>query len=82
MLEAGTRTFSNSTSPWPWGASSYPNTVSIRTTLMPGVSRGTRIIDCCLYLSGFLASVLPMKMRTLQRGSPMPEVHHLCPLIT
>src|SRR5919197_5867959 len=49
---------------------------------MPGVSRGTRIIDCCLYLSGFFGSVLPMKMRILQRGSPMPEVHHLWPLIT
>src|SRR5919109_5649771 len=49
---------------------------------MPGVSRGTTIIDCCLYLSGFLGSVLPMKMRTLQRGSPMPDVHHLCPLMT
>src|SRR6266403_5439526 len=54
----------------------------MRTTLMPGVSRGTRIMDCCLYLSGFFASVLPMKMRILQRGSPMPEVHHLSPLMT
>src|SRR2546425_6894614 len=51
-------------------------------TLIPGVSRGTRIMDCCLYLSGFFGLVLPMKMRTLQRGSPMPEVHHLWPLIT
>src|SRR5438093_12835253 len=49
---------------------------------MPLLSRGTTIIDCCLYLSGFLGSVLPMKIRTLQRGSPMPEVHHLWPLIT
>ena len=31
---------------------------------------------------GSSASVLPMKMRTLQRGSPMPEVHHLWPLMT
>src|SRR5881296_2176481 len=54
----------------------------MRSTLMPGVSRGTRIMDCCLYRSEFLASVLPMKMRILQRGSPMPEVHHLWPLIT
>src|SRR6266850_1207633 len=54
----------------------------MRRTLMPAESRGTTIIDCCLYLSGFLGSVLPMKMRTLQRGSPMPEVHHLWPLIT
>src|SRR5262245_31095453 len=49
---------------------------------MPGVSRGTTIIDCCLYLSGFFGSVLPMKMRTWQRGSPMPDVHHLWPLMT
>src|SRR5919197_6483583 len=49
---------------------------------MPGASRGTTIIDCCLYLSGFFGSVLPMKMRILQRGSPMPDVHHLWPLIT
>src|SRR5207249_231559 len=50
--------------------------------LIPGASRSTRIIDCCLYLSGFLGSVLPMKMRILQRGSPIPEVHHLWPLMT
>src|SRR5438477_3321668 len=54
----------------------------MRITLIPGGSRGTTIIDCCLYLSGFLGSVLPMKMRTLQRGSPIPDVHHLWPLIT
>src|SRR5690242_9536247 len=54
----------------------------MRLTVMPLLSRGTTIMDCCLYLSGFLGSVLPMKMRTLQRGSPMPEVHHLWPLMT
>src|ERR687891_1670085 len=54
----------------------------MRMTLMPGVSRGTTIMDCCLYRSGFLGSVLPMKMRILQRLSPMPEVHHLWPLMT
>ena len=47
-VDAGTRALSKRTSPWPCGASSYPNTVSIRRTVMPGVSRGTRIIDCCL----------------------------------
>ncbi len=35
-----------------------------------------------MYLSGFFGSVLPMKMRILQRGSPIPEVHHLWPLMT
>src|SRR3989304_5597915 len=54
----------------------------MRTILIPGASRGTRIMDCCLYLSGFLGSVLPMKMSILQRGSPIPEVHHLWPLTT
>src|SRR5207237_5869571 len=54
----------------------------MRLTVMPLLSRGTTIIDCCLYLSGFFGSVLPMKMSTLQRGSPMPDVHHLWPLIT
>src|SRR5688500_3291192 len=54
----------------------------MRSTLIPGVSRGTRIIDCCLYLSEFFGSVLPMKMMILHRGSPMPEVHHLRPLMT
>src|SRR5262244_626260 len=54
----------------------------MRLIVMPLLSRGTMIIDCCLYLSGFFGSVLPMKMSTLQRGSPMPDVHHLSPLMT
>jgi hypothetical protein len=47
----------------------------------PGVSRGTRIIDCWRWRrpSG---SVLPMTMKILQRGSAAPEIHHLRPLIT
>src|SRR5437868_3643363 len=53
----------------------------MRSILMPGVSIGTRIIDCCLCL-GALASVLPMKIEILQRGSPAPDDHHLVPLIT
>src|SRR5258708_39096355 len=53
----------------------------MRSILMPGVSMGTRIIDCCLCL-GALGSVLPMKIEILQRGSPAPEDHHLLPLIT
>ena len=50
-------------------------------TRTPGASIGTRIIDCCLCL-GASGSVLPMKMATLHRGSPAPEVHHLRPLMT
>src|SRR6266446_4937286 len=47
----------------------------------PGVSIGTRIIDCCL-CGGAAGSVLPMKMQILQRGSPDPDDHHLWPLMT
>ncbi len=43
-----------------------------RTTVTPGVSRGTRIIDCCWW-RGASGSVLPMKMKILQRGSPRPR---------
>ena len=35
-----------------------------------------------LVLGAADGSVLPMKMATLQRGSPAPELHHLRPLIT
>src|SRR5579862_240419 len=48
---------------------------------MPGVSIGTKIIDCCLCF-GAEGSVLPMKIEILHRGSPAPEDHHLRPLIT
>ena len=50
-------------------------------TSTPGVSRGTRIIDCCAWRGAF-GLVLPMKMKSLQRGSPPPLDHHLRPLIT
>src|SRR5579863_1343623 len=53
----------------------------MRTTLTPGDSMGTRIIDCCLW-AGTEGLLLPMKMAILQRGSPAPEDHHLCPLMT
>src|SRR5215212_1831835 len=51
----------------------------MRRIVTPGVSIGTRIIDCCLCFSAF-GSDLPMKIAILQRGSPAPEVHHLRPL--
>ena len=50
--------------------------------LTPGVSIGTRIIDCWRWRSGLSGSVLPMKMQILQRGSVAPVVYHLCPLMT
>src|SRR5580658_9987621 len=53
----------------------------MRTIFTPGVSSGTRIIDCC-WCAGADGSVLPMKMATLHRGSPAPEDHHFRPLIT
>jgi hypothetical protein len=49
-------------------------------TVMPGVSAGTRIIDCCACAARRVG--LAHEDETLQRGSPAPEVHHLRPLIT
>src|SRR5699024_1657088 len=54
---------------------------SIRSTVTPGVSSGTRIIDCCSCL-GASGSFFPITMASLQRGSPTPDDHHLRPLIT
>src|SRR6266481_9620426 len=53
----------------------------MRRMVTPGVSNGTRIMDCCLWRAAE-GSVLPMKMEILQRGSPAPDDHHLRPLIT
>src|SRR5580658_6989247 len=53
----------------------------MRSMVTPVVSIGTRIMDCCLCF-GPAGSVLPMKIEILQRGSPAPLDHHLCPLIT
>ena len=50
-------------------------------TVTPGVSIGTRTIDCCWCFAA-AGSVLPMKIAILQRGSMAPEVHHLRPLMT
>src|SRR6185503_12521231 len=52
-----------------------------RRMLMPGVSLGTRIIDCCRCLSAS-GSVLPITMKISQAGSIAPDDHHLVPLIT
>ena len=83
MLAAGTRTFSNS-----------DLGVAVRRVVVaehrqhahrpsrPARRVGTRIIDCCWCRSALSGSVLPMKMKILQRGSPAPEVHHLRPLMT
>jgi hypothetical protein len=81
MLETGTCTFSKYISAWPCGASSYPNTDSGRTMRTPLVSAGTITMLCCEW-RGASGSVLPMVMKTAQRGSAAPEVHHLWPLIT
>src|SRR5580700_11643751 len=53
----------------------------MRSILIPGVSNGIKIIDCCLCFAA-VGSVLPMKIDILQRGSPAPLDHHLWPLIT
>ena len=80
-LESGTRTSVKETSPWPCGSSCMPITESIRSTLTPGVSRGTSTIVCraCRSASG---SVSPMKTKILQSGWPTPVDHHLRPLMT
>ena len=52
-----------------------------RTTVTPGASIGTRIIDCRWYGSAS-GSVTPMNTATLQRGSSAPLVNHLWPLMT
>ncbi len=80
-LPAGTRTSANDTSPWPSGSSYIPIVLSIRSTLTPGVSIGTRTIECrwCRSASGSLS---PMNTRILQSGWPTPVDHHLRPLMT
>mmetsp|Transcript_21783 Transcript_21783/g.68237 ORF Transcript_21783/g.68237 Transcript_21783/m.68237 type:complete len:255 (+) Transcript_21783:319-1083(+) len=91
-LARDTRTLWKATSAWPWGASSYPNTLSMRTTSTPAVSIGTSTIDCCIRTDAPAASASPlgppppttrpMTMASLQRGSPAPVVHTLRPLMT
>src|ERR1700688_280525 len=53
----------------------------MRTIFTPGVSSGTRIMDCCLCAAAD-GLVLPIRIATLQRGSPAPKTHHLHPLFT
>ena len=52
-----------------------------RTTVTPGVSRGTRIMLCwrCFCASG---SVFPMTMKIFASGSIAPVAHHLRPEMT
>ncbi len=80
---AGTRTSWKTTSAWPpceW--SSYPYTRIARRTSTPGVSRGTRIIDCWRRMSSPSGSVLPITMKTAQSGFIAPEMYHFRPLTT
>ena len=81
MLETGTRTSVNEISAWPSGSSYMLIAVSLRSTVTPGVSRGTSTIECrwCRSASG---SVSPMKTKILQSGLPAPVDHHLRPLMT
>ena len=77
----GTRTSSNSVSQWPPPAS-WPNTGSARTTVTPGVSIGTRIIEWrrCGSASG---SETPMRIANLHAGRrraarpPLVRVDHV-----
>ena len=47
----------------------------------PGVSKGTKIMDCCSW-RGAEGSVLPIRMATLHRESLAPVDHHLRPFMT
>ena len=49
--------------------------------VIPGVSSGTMIIDCCRWGSAS-GSVMPMKIETVQLARPALDVHHLRPLMT
>ena len=49
--------------------------------VIPGVSRGTKTIDCWRR-AGASRSVFPITMNTWQRSSAEPEIHHLRPLMT
>eukprot|EP01137_Pigoraptor_chileana_P010535 Opistho-2@60338 len=80
-FSAGTRTFSNVISAWPWGASSNPMTVIGRLTVTPGASMGTRTIECCRCL-GACGSERPRTIASLHRGSIAPEIQCLWPLMT
>ena len=50
-------------------------------TITPGVSRGTRIMDCCRCRSAD-GSVLPITMKISACGFIAPVIHHLRPLMT
>src|SRR3712207_4939798 len=65
----------------PWLPSLYPNTLVDRSMRTPGVSSGTRIIDCRRWgwASG---SVTPMTIAILHRGLMAPDDHHLRPWTT
>mmetsp|Transcript_10704 Transcript_10704/g.32762 ORF Transcript_10704/g.32762 Transcript_10704/m.32762 type:complete len:226 (+) Transcript_10704:1333-2010(+) len=48
---------------------------------MPGVSIGTRTIDCCRCFAA-IGSLTPRNRHNLHRGSMAPDVHHFLPFIT
>ena len=73
MLSLGTRTLLKLMCMWPCGAWSSPKTCMAPSMTTPGVSLGTRIIDCCWCgaASGLVRTIV---MRILQRGLPAPEM--------
>ena len=80
---AGTRTSSKTTSAWPpWAASSKPKTVRPRTTRTPGVSRGTRTIDCCAVPGRVRVGLAHHDEAAGSRGFIAPVDHHLRPVTT
>mmetsp|Transcript_30235 Transcript_30235/g.90681 ORF Transcript_30235/g.90681 Transcript_30235/m.90681 type:complete len:356 (-) Transcript_30235:298-1365(-) len=80
-LPTGTRTWSKRISMWPLGASSSPKASIGRTSVMPGVSIGTRIWDCWAY-TGPSVLVFPIRIMILQCKLPAPVMYHFRPSIT
>ena len=66
-FDTGTRTFASSTSPWPLGECTSPNTLSGRSTFTPAALRGTMIVDCCVW-RGPSKRVLPITSISSQCG--------------
>ena len=83
MLDAGTRTFSKLISAWPCGASSKPNTGSMRWMVTPGVFARHQDHGLLAVLVHVVGSVLPMTMNTgaarvaSAGGPPFPAVDHV-----
>mmetsp|Transcript_58333 Transcript_58333/g.126102 ORF Transcript_58333/g.126102 Transcript_58333/m.126102 type:complete len:219 (+) Transcript_58333:235-891(+) len=80
-LDSGTRTSSKRISMCPFGQSSSPKTIIGLTRVMPGVSSGTSICDCCRYALA-PGLVFPMRIMILQSTLAAPVIQCLRPFMT